>query len=169
MLNTLCLGLYIQLDSYVVDHEEWGIKGNPWAAGHEGQNKREHREDQSEQDPAIPGLQCYRGRSMKKYVHFRLNATLFYCIEQFSIKSAILVKLTFVMGVELCWANCLFMTIQQCLDHHRLGLRCLKTVLQLLDVDPNDQEEDGANIDLDSQRKGKCAVIKTSTRQVSNN
>lgn len=37
---------------------------------------------------------------------------------------------------------------------------------QLLDVDPNDQEEDGANIDLDSQRKGKCAVIKTSTRQV---
>uniref|UniRef100_A0A8D2B7J9 Proteasome 26S subunit, ATPase 3 n=1 Tax=Sciurus vulgaris TaxID=55149 RepID=A0A8D2B7J9_SCIVU len=31
--------------------------------------------------------------------------------------------------------------------------------------DPNDQEEDGANIDLDSQRKGKCAVIKTSTRQ----
>lgn len=38
---------------------------------------------------------------------------------------------------------------------------------QLLDVDPQDQgEEDGANIDLDSQRKGKCAVIKTSTRQV---
>ena len=35
-----------------------------------------------------------------------------------------------------------------------------------MDVDPNDQEEDGANIDLDSQRKGKCAVIKTSTRQV---
>lgn len=33
-------------------------------------------------------------------------------------------------------------------------------------MDPNDQEEDGANIDLDSQRKGKCAVIKTSTRQV---
>ena len=27
-------------------------------------------------------------------------------------------------------------------------------------------EEDGANVDLDSQRKGKCAVIKTSTRQV---
>uniref|UniRef100_A0A2K5JBE7 AAA+ ATPase domain-containing protein n=1 Tax=Colobus angolensis palliatus TaxID=336983 RepID=A0A2K5JBE7_COLAP len=32
-------------------------------------------------------------------------------------------------------------------------------------VDSNDQEEDGAHIDLDSQRKGKCAVIKTSTRQ----
>ena len=33
-------------------------------------------------------------------------------------------------------------------------------------MDPQDQgEEDGANIDLDAQRKGKCAVIKTSTRQ----
>lgn len=29
-----------------------------------------------------------------------------------------------------------------------------------------DAEEDGANIDLDSQRKGKCVVLKTSTRQV---
>lgn len=39
--------------------------------------------------------------------------------------------------------------------------------LQLLDVDPEELgEEDGANVDLDSQRKGKCAVIKTSTRQV---
>ncbi len=38
---------------------------------------------------------------------------------------------------------------------------------QLLDVDPEDAaEEEGANVDLDSQRKGKCAVIKTSTRQV---
>ena len=27
-------------------------------------------------------------------------------------------------------------------------------------------EEDGANIYLDSQSKGKCVVIKTSTRQV---
>lgn len=46
---------------------------------------------------------------------------------------------------------------------------CMRCVFEwkLLDVDPNDQEEDGANIDLDSQRKGKCAVIKTSTRQVS--
>lgn len=34
-------------------------------------------------------------------------------------------------------------------------------------MDPQDQEEeDGANVDLDAQRKGKCAVIKTSTRQV---
>ncbi|GAB5585885.1 26S proteasome regulatory subunit 6A [Umbelopsis nana] len=39
-------------------------------------------------------------------------------------------------------------------------------VVELLDVDPEDeQEEDGANVDLDSTRKGKCAVIKTSTRQ----
>jgi 26S proteasome regulatory subunit T5 len=39
-------------------------------------------------------------------------------------------------------------------------------MLQLLDVDPEEDEEEGANIDLNSQRKGKCAVIKTSTRQV---
>lgn len=37
---------------------------------------------------------------------------------------------------------------------------------QLLDVDPEEDEEDGANVDLNNQRKGKCAVIKTSTRQV---
>lgn len=43
-----------------------------------------------------------------------------------------------------------------------------RVFFQLLDVDPQDQgEEDGAVVDLDSQRKGKCAVIKTSTRQVS--
>merc|ERR1711868_2693 len=42
----------------------------------------------------------------------------------------------------------------------------VSNVIELLDVDPEDQaEEDGANVDLDSQRKGKCAVIKTSTRQ----
>jgi len=35
---------------------------------------------------------------------------------------------------------------------------------KILDVDP-EVEEDGANQDLDSMRKGKCAVIKTSTRQ----
>nr|ACO15114.1 26S protease regulatory subunit 6A [Caligus clemensi] len=40
-------------------------------------------------------------------------------------------------------------------------------VIELLDVDPGESgvEEDGANVDLDAQRKGKCAVIKTSTRQ----
>merc|ERR1712045_456716 len=40
-------------------------------------------------------------------------------------------------------------------------------VIEILDVDPEDLgiEEDGAHVDLDSQRKGQCAVIKTSTRQ----
>jgi hypothetical protein len=34
-------------------------------------------------------------------------------------------------------------------------------------MNPDDEpEEDGANVDLDARRKGKCAVIKTSTRQV---
>jgi len=42
----------------------------------------------------------------------------------------------------------------------------VSNVIELLDVDPQDAaEEEGANVDLDSQRKGKCAVIKTSTRQ----
>ncbi|SAM08925.1 hypothetical protein [Absidia glauca] len=37
---------------------------------------------------------------------------------------------------------------------------------KLLDIDPDEEEEeDGANVDLDARRKGKCAVIKTSTRQ----
>ncbi|KAG0615678.1 hypothetical protein M758_5G058600 [Ceratodon purpureus] len=39
-------------------------------------------------------------------------------------------------------------------------------VVEILDVNPEDEaEEDGANVDLDSQRKGKCVVLKTSTRQ----
>lgn len=46
--------------------------------------------------------------------------------------------------------------------------RCIDLIycspLQILDVDP-DGEEEGAAQDLDSMRKGKCAVIKTSTRQ----
>jgi len=42
----------------------------------------------------------------------------------------------------------------------------VSNVIEILDVDPQDQEEaDGANVDLDAQRKGKCAVVKTSTRQ----
>ena len=40
-------------------------------------------------------------------------------------------------------------------------------LLQLLDITPGDQEEEeGGHMDLDAQRKGKAAVIKTSTRQV---
>ncbi|KAK9763995.1 26S proteasome regulatory subunit 6A [Basidiobolus ranarum] len=39
-------------------------------------------------------------------------------------------------------------------------------VVEIMDMDPNeDAEEEGANIDLDAHRKGKCAVVKTSTRQ----
>jgi len=42
----------------------------------------------------------------------------------------------------------------------------VSNVVELLDVDPEENaEEEGGNVDLDSQRKGKCAVIKTSTRQ----
>ncbi|KAH7644271.1 26s protease regulatory subunit 6a-like protein [Dermatophagoides farinae] len=42
----------------------------------------------------------------------------------------------------------------------------VSNVIELLDIDPQDLgEEDGANVDLDAQRKGKSAVIKTSTRQ----
>lgn len=36
----------------------------------------------------------------------------------------------------------------------------------MLDVKPDDdEEEDGAAVDLDAQRKGKCVVLKTTTRQ----
>jgi hypothetical protein len=39
----------------------------------------------------------------------------------------------------------------------------------ILEMNPKGgAEENGANIDLDSQGKGKCVVLKTSTRQVSN-
>jgi len=38
-------------------------------------------------------------------------------------------------------------------------------VVEILDINPEDEEEDGANVDLDSQRQGKCVVLKTSTRQ----
>ncbi|KAF3455290.1 hypothetical protein FNV43_RR05738 [Rhamnella rubrinervis] len=37
---------------------------------------------------------------------------------------------------------------------------------KILEMNPEDEaEEDGANIDLDSERKGKCVVLKTSTRR----
>ncbi len=43
----------------------------------------------------------------------------------------------------------------------------ISNVVEILDMDPNEEpEEEGANVDLDDHRKGKCAVIKTSTRQV---
>ncbi|EGG04906.1 ATP-dependent 26S proteasome regulatory subunit [Melampsora larici-populina 98AG31] len=43
----------------------------------------------------------------------------------------------------------------------------VSNVVEILEMDPDNHEteEEGAQIDLDSVRKGKCAVIKTSTRQ----
>lgn len=42
----------------------------------------------------------------------------------------------------------------------------VSNIVEVLDVQPEeDEEEDGAAVDLDSQRKGKCVVLKTSTRQ----
>lgn len=41
----------------------------------------------------------------------------------------------------------------------------VSNIIELLDVEPDELDAEGANVDLDSQRKGKCAVIKTSTRQ----
>jgi 26S proteasome regulatory subunit T5 len=42
----------------------------------------------------------------------------------------------------------------------------VSNIVEILDVEPDpDNEDDGANIDIDSQRTGKCAVVKTSTRQ----
>lgn len=39
-------------------------------------------------------------------------------------------------------------------------------IVEILDVQPEDEEEeDGGNTDVDAQREGKCAVLKTSTRQ----
>eukprot|EP00316_Scyphosphaera_apsteinii_P011811 CAMPEP_0119309082 /NCGR_PEP_ID=MMETSP1333-20130426/14218_1 /TAXON_ID=418940 /ORGANISM="Scyphosphaera apsteinii, Strain RCC1455" /LENGTH=429 /DNA_ID=CAMNT_0007312999 /DNA_START=36 /DNA_END=1325 /DNA_ORIENTATION=+ len=39
-------------------------------------------------------------------------------------------------------------------------------VVELLDMNAEEEpEEDGANVDLDAHRKGKCCVLKTSTRQ----
>lgn len=41
----------------------------------------------------------------------------------------------------------------------------VSNVIEILDLPPADDAEEGANVDLDAQRKGKCSVIKTSTRQ----
>ncbi|KAF3785573.1 26S protease regulatory subunit 6A-like protein A [Nymphaea thermarum] len=40
-------------------------------------------------------------------------------------------------------------------------------IVEILEMNPEDEaEEDGANVDLDSQRKGKCVVLKTSTQNL---
>merc|ERR1712050_548897 len=42
----------------------------------------------------------------------------------------------------------------------------VSNIVEILDVEPDPEcEEEGANQDADAQRKGKCAVVKTSTRQ----
>mmetsp|Transcript_23510 Transcript_23510/g.64820 ORF Transcript_23510/g.64820 Transcript_23510/m.64820 type:complete len:428 (-) Transcript_23510:415-1698(-) len=42
----------------------------------------------------------------------------------------------------------------------------VSNIVEVLDVQPeSDEEEDGAAVDLDAQRQGKCVVLKTSTRQ----
>merc|ERR1711970_380479 len=42
----------------------------------------------------------------------------------------------------------------------------VSNIVEILDVEPDPEcEQEGANQDADSQRKGKCAVVKTSTRQ----
>merc|ERR1719419_494071 len=42
----------------------------------------------------------------------------------------------------------------------------VSNIIEVLDVNPEEEEEiEGANVDLDSQRKGKSVVIKTTTRQ----
>ncbi|XP_038977280.1 26S proteasome regulatory subunit 6A homolog A-like [Phoenix dactylifera] len=44
--------------------------------------------------------------------------------------------------------------------------RLLDNEIRILKMNPEDgTEEDGVNVDIDSQRKGKCVVLKTSTRQ----
>lgn len=54
--------------------------------------------------------------------------------------------------------------VEVCSSLMAFAIQVSQLFLQILDVDP-EGEEDGANRDLDSMRKGKCAVIKTSTRQ----
>ncbi len=42
----------------------------------------------------------------------------------------------------------------------------VSNIVEVLDIKPEeDEEEEGANIDLDAQRRGKCVVLKTTTRQ----
>ncbi|KAJ1951217.1 26S proteasome regulatory subunit 6A, partial [Dispira parvispora] len=54
---------------------------------------------------------------------------------------------------------------QQKINMNRQLPYLVGNVVEILDLSPENSEEDGATVDLDSQRRGKCAVIKTSTRQ----
>lgn len=49
---------------------------------------------------------------------------------------------------------------------HKQLPHLVANIVEILDQDPSEEpEDDGATIDLDAHRKGKCIVIKTSTRQ----
>ncbi|KAK7207292.1 P-loop containing nucleoside triphosphate hydrolase protein [Myxozyma melibiosi] len=55
---------------------------------------------------------------------------------------------------------------QEKIENNRQLPYLVGNVVEILDMDANDEdEEDGANVDLDATRVGKSAVIKTSTRQ----
>merc|ERR1739848_956615 len=50
--------------------------------------------------------------------------------------------------------------------HNKVLPYLVSNIVEILDVEPDpDCIDDGANMDIDSQRTGKCAVVKTSTRQ----
>nr|XP_018678723.1 PREDICTED: 26S protease regulatory subunit 6A homolog isoform X2 [Musa acuminata subsp. malaccensis] len=52
------------------------------------------------------------------------------------------------------------------LQRLNLELESLKDKIKILEMNPEEEaEEDGADIDLNSQRKEKCVVLKTSTRE----
>lgn len=43
----------------------------------------------------------------------------------------------------------------------------VSNIVEVLNINPEEEEpEEGANVDLDFSRKGKCAIVKTSTRTV---
>ena len=42
----------------------------------------------------------------------------------------------------------------------------VSNIVEILDVEPEEEEQDESSLDLNTQVKGKCVVIKTSTRQV---
>ena len=53
-----------------------------------------------------------------------------------------------------------------CLALQQYLIRSLTWKLKCFQVGPEDEdEEDGSAADIDAQRKGKCVVLKTSTRQ----
>ncbi|GFY88984.1 regulatory particle triple-A ATPase 5A [Actinidia rufa] len=73
------------------------------------------------------------------------------CYSQFLPQTCPYLQITFAVEVVQTWESAI-----------RVGLQSPS----ILEMNPEDEaEEDGANIDLDSQRKGKCVVLKTSTRQ----